>query len=117
MYPGARFLHHAGQLGYVDKDLWNKYTNQELRDILTDRLVGAKNTATALVSTYGGLLYIGEDRFGIQESLETCRQERKSLDVMEIAILLHTLGVPSKHVIGCLQLNTKNWGIYLSENL
>ncbi|GHT48436.1 hypothetical protein AGMMS49936_10920 [Endomicrobiia bacterium] len=82
------------------------------KNILADRLVGAKNAATALVSTNDRHQWIGEDRpDGSRDPLETCRKEREYLDITEVAILLHTLGLPSKHVIGCLHLDdAKNWG-------
>jgi hypothetical protein len=43
LFAVLRFLHHAGQLGVadgkgkvVDKDLWKRYSNQQLRDIIAD---------------------------------------------------------------------------------
>ncbi|GHT46658.1 hypothetical protein AGMMS49936_05950 [Endomicrobiia bacterium] len=77
MYAAVRFLHHAGQLGYVDKGLWNKYTNQELRDMLIDRR-----------------LHITPD----DKNANDYKVPRKWLDQLDMAALLTALGVSSKYI-------------------
>ncbi|GHT62068.1 hypothetical protein AGMMS49950_07250 [Endomicrobiia bacterium] len=43
LYAVVRLLHHAGQRGIVDKNLWKK-SNQELRTILADQLRGSRES-------------------------------------------------------------------------
>ncbi|GHT72355.1 hypothetical protein AGMMS49950_10800 [Endomicrobiia bacterium] len=78
-----RLLHHAGQIGIVHKDLWNKYSNKELREILADQLIIKNNPMRANV----------------------VKLPLQYLYAFEMAILLRTLGIPNKHIDFLLDLS------------
>ncbi|GHT38807.1 hypothetical protein AGMMS49593_08880 [Endomicrobiia bacterium] len=84
LYAVVRFLHHAGQLGYIDKDLWDKYTNQELRDTLYDQL-NSYNPRSP-----------GDER---KEQIEDCRKQGKWLYNLDIYALLYALKVPEEIIL------------------
>jgi hypothetical protein len=81
LFAVLRFLHHAGQLGaadgkgkVVDKDLWKRYSNQQLRDIIADNPDGD--------------LYPR----GCGHGREAARKQGIMLDQSEIKMLLTLLG-------------------------
>ncbi|MDR1474495.1 MAG: hypothetical protein LBS38_02245 [Endomicrobium sp.] len=43
LYAFMRFLRHAELLGIIPKDTWNKYTVQELRNLMVDHMEGPKD--------------------------------------------------------------------------
>ncbi|GHT52602.1 hypothetical protein AGMMS49990_09140 [Endomicrobiia bacterium] len=79
LYAVVRCLHHAGQLGIVDEDLWT-ISNQELRNILADKL-----------SDFLGSAHHNDKH-------EKCRRQGEWLFIPEIFALMSALGMPDSAV-------------------
>ncbi|GHT71425.1 hypothetical protein AGMMS49950_08010 [Endomicrobiia bacterium] len=79
MYAVVRLLHHAGQRGIVDKNLWKK-SNQELRNILADRII---SDPEGLPNYHGN-----ENEL---ERIKRVREPQKRLSTWDIATLLGAL--------------------------
>jgi hypothetical protein len=62
LYAFMRFLHHAELLGTIPKGTWNRYTVQDLRNLMVDHMEGSRQNSIQVRFNPGSHSYLKSPR-------------------------------------------------------